>query len=243
MITRTPERVATAPDTHPARQKPRTALRSLMTLLLAFSLVAILTGCGTSSKLEKGARSDAQGSREGSMQSTAPANETTASEEAATTQAPAAKKIPYAIIETNKGRIVVKLFPEKAPVTVENFIKLANEHFYDGIRWHRVVPGFVIQGGDPLSKDNDPSNDGLGGPGYTIPDEFNDLPHLEGTMAMAHAAYPNTGGSQFYICLAPQPSLDGKYTVFGQTVEGLDVVHKIQVGDVMKTIRIEYRDK
>lgn len=170
-------------------------------------------------------------------------DEPTASPAASEPARTASGKVPYAIIETNRGRIVIKLFPEKAPRTVENFIKLANEKFYDGIRWHRVEPGFVIQGGDPLSRDNDPSNDGLGGPGYTIPDEFNDLPHLEGTVAMAHSAFPNSGGSQFYICLAPQPSLDGKYTVFGQTVEGLDVVHAIRVGDVMKTVRVEYRDR
>jgi peptidyl-prolyl cis-trans isomerase B (cyclophilin B) len=147
-----------------------------------------------------------------------------------------------AVIETNKGKIVFKFYPDVAPNTVANFVKLANNGFYNGIKFHRVEPGFVIQGGDPLSKDNDPSNDGLGGPGYTIKAEFNNKPHLTGTVAMARrAGDPDSAGSQFYICLAPQPSLDGKYTVFGQVIEGMDVVRKIQKGDVMNKVYIEKR--
>lgn len=143
-----------------------------------------------------------------------------------------------AVIETAKGTIVFKFFPADAPKTVENFKKLAGEKFYDGLTFHRVVKEprpFVIQGGDPRG-------DGTGGPGYTIRAEFNGRPHLEGTVAMARAADPDSAGSQFYICLAPQPFLDGQYTVFGQVVEGMDVVHAIERGDGMKRVYIEQRD-
>jgi len=144
-----------------------------------------------------------------------------------------------AVIETNKGIIKFEFFTNDAPKTVENFVKLAKEGFYDGTKWHRVVPGFVIQGGDPNSKDDDPTNDGQGGPGYTIEAEFNDNPHLEGTVAMARSQDPDSAGSQFYICLDAQPSLNGQYTVFGQVTEGLDVVHKIERYDVMNKVYIE----
>jgi len=137
-----------------------------------------------------------------------------------------------AVIETNKGTIKFRFYEEDAPETVANFIKLADKKFYDGLKFHRVVPGFVIQGGDP-------SGDGTGGPGYTIKAEFNSRKHLDGTVAMARSAHPDSAGSQFYICLGAQPFLDGKYTVFGQVTEGLEVVHKINVGDVMKKVYIE----
>ena len=143
-----------------------------------------------------------------------------------------------ATIETNRGMIVFKFYPNEAPKTVENFKKLVAQKFYDGLTFHRVekIPRpFVIQGGDP-------SGDGTGGPGYTVPDEFNARPHLEGTVAMAHTDMPASAGSQFYICLAAAPDLDGKYTVFGQTTEGFDVIHRIEKGDVMKSIRIEKRE-
>lgn len=149
-------------------------------------------------------------------------------------------KKQYAVIETNKGRIVFQLFSHKAPNTVKNFIKLANSGFFNGIKWHRYEPGFVIQGGDPNSRDNDPSNDGFGGPGYTIKAEINDAPHLRGTVAMAHNAKSiDSAGSQFYICLSDQPRLDGQYTVFGQVTEGMDVVDQIRVGDIMNKVYIE----
>jgi peptidyl-prolyl cis-trans isomerase B (cyclophilin B) len=144
-------------------------------------------------------------------------------------QAPAGEKI--AVIETNKGVIKFRFFEADAPNTVANFIKLADKKFYDGLLWHRVEPGFVIQGGDP-------NGNGSGGPGYTIKAEFNKNPHLEGTVAMARAQDPDSAGSQFYICLAPAPFLNNNYTVFGQVTEGLDVVHKIQVGDKMLKVYI-----
>lgn len=137
-----------------------------------------------------------------------------------------------AVVETAKGKIVFELYPDVAPKTVANFVKLADKGFYNGLKFHRVVPGFVIQGGDP-------NGDGTGGPGYTIPAEFNSKKHLTGTVAMARAQDPNSAGSQFYICLAPQPSLDGQYTIFGQVTQGLDVIQKIQVGDVMTKVYIQ----
>jgi peptidyl-prolyl cis-trans isomerase B (cyclophilin B) len=137
-----------------------------------------------------------------------------------------------AVITTSKGVIKFKFFPADAPKTVDNFIKLASKGFYNGLTFHRVVPGFVIQGGDP-------SGDGSGGPGYAIKAEFNSRPHLEGTVAMARSSDPDSAGSQFYICLGPQPFLDGKYTVFGQLTEGMDVVKQIRVGDVMTQVTIE----
>lgn len=142
-----------------------------------------------------------------------------------------------AVIETSKGTIKFHFYPGEAPLHVANFIQLAENGFYDGCKFHRVVPGFVIQGGDPLSKVNHPSV-GSGGPGYQIAAEFNDHKHLDGTVAMARSAHPDSAGSQFYICLGAQPSLNHQYTVFGQVVEGLEVVHSIQVGDEITKISI-----
>jgi len=133
----------------------------------------------------------------------------------------------------NGSEFRISFFPEDAPNTVKNFIMLARAGFYDSLTFHRVIkdPPFVVQGGDP-------EGDGTGGPGYTIDAEFNDRPHKEGTIAMARSNDPNSAGSQFYICLAPQPRLDGKYTVFGEVIEGMDVVKDIEQGDIMKSIRI-----
>lgn len=148
-----------------------------------------------------------------------------------------------AVITTNKGVIKFEFFPKDAPNTVATFIELAESGFYDGIKFHRVVPGFVVQGGDPQTKDPNVDSQlyGTGGPGFRLKAEFNKKPHLEGTVAMARSMDPNSAGSQFYICLAPQPSLDGQYTVFGQVTEGMDVVKKITQGDVMESVKIEKR--
>lgn len=136
------------------------------------------------------------------------------------------------IIEMAKGgRIVMEFYPKDAPNTVDNFITLAKKGFYDGLKFHRVEPGFVVQGGDPLGN-------GRGGPGYTVKAEFNSQKHLTGTLAMARSTDPDSAGSQFYICLAPQPGLDGQYTVFGQVIEGMDLVKGIAKGDVMKKVTI-----
>jgi len=134
-----------------------------------------------------------------------------------------AKKManPIAVFETNHGTFEIELFEDKAPITVKNFIDLAEKGFYDGLIFHRVIDGFMIQGGDPNGM-------GTGGPGYTIPDEFHkDLKHdSEGVLSMANAG-PNTGGSQFFITLAATPWLDGHHSVFGKVVKGMDVVREI----------------
>ena len=134
---------------------------------------------------------------------------------------------PIAVIETNFGNIVIQLFPDVAPGHVENFVKLAQDGFYDGTTFHRVIPDFMIQGGDPNSKDEDRSNDGQGGPGFTINAEFSDVPHKRGILSMARAQDPNSAGSQFFIVVKDSNFLDGQYTVFGEVIEGMEVADKI----------------
>ena len=135
---------------------------------------------------------------------------------------------PMAVMKTNMGEIKLELFVKDAPETVSNFIKLSNEKFYDGTRFHRVIKGFMIQGGDPNSKDDNWSNDGIGGPGYAFKDEINSNKIIRGVLAMANAG-PNTNGSQFFIVTTESaPWLDGKHTVFGKVVEGMDAVDKIE---------------
>jgi peptidyl-prolyl cis-trans isomerase B (cyclophilin B) len=132
-----------------------------------------------------------------------------------------------ATIETKFGAITLKFFPEVAPGHVKNFIDLAKKGFYDGTTFHRVIPGFMIQGGDPNSKNPDKRTHGMGGPGYTIKAEFNDRPHKRGTLSMARAQNPDSAGSQFFICVKDTPFLNHQYTVFGEVESGMDVVDKI----------------
>jgi len=132
-----------------------------------------------------------------------------------------------AIIHTKLGDITLKFFPDVAPNHVNNFIELAKKGFYNGTIFHRVVPKFVIQGGDPDSKNPDRSKHGMGGPGYTVKAEFSKKPHKRGTLSMARSAHPDSAGSQFFICVADAPFLDGKYTVFGEVVKGMEVADKI----------------
>tara|TARA_B100001765_G_C19381969_1_gene283884 strand:+ start:71 stop:643 length:573 start_codon:yes stop_codon:yes gene_type:complete len=132
-----------------------------------------------------------------------------------------------AVIETDFGNIVIEFFPDKAPGHVENFIKLANDGYYDGTTFHRVIPGFMIQGGDPNTKSDDRSSHGQGGPGYTINAEFNDISHVRGIVSMARTNDPNSAGSQFFIVVSDSLFLDKQYTVFGKVVEGMDVADKI----------------
>lgn len=139
---------------------------------------------------------------------------------------------PVAIIKTNYGYIAVSFFPNKAPKHMENFLTLAKSGFYNGTKFHRVIPGFMIQGGDPNSKDDDRSNDGTGGnvvngKEKTVKAEFNDIKHTPGILSMARSTDPNSASSQFFIMVAPYPSLDGQYSAFGQVVSGLDVAEKI----------------
>lgn len=132
-----------------------------------------------------------------------------------------------AIIETKFGSITLRFFPDSAPGHVKNFIELAKKGFYDGTTFHRVIPGFMIQGGDPNSKNPDRRYHGMGGPGYTIKAEFNDRPHKRGTLSMARAGHPDSAGSQFFICVKDAPFLDRQYTVFGEVESGMEVADKI----------------
>lgn len=141
--------------------------------------------------------------------------------------------------DTARGKFEGVLYPDAAPGTVANFEKLANSGFYDGTRFHRVIPNFVIQGGDPLSKDPNNPRVGTGGPGYTIKCETAGNPnqHVAGALSMAHAG-KDTGGSQFFVCHTRLPHLDGVHTVFGQIEQGMDVVNAIRQGDVVNSIRV-----
>ena len=152
------------------------------------------------------------------------------------------KQLDVAVISTKYGDIVLEFYPKGAEKHVDSFITHAKNGYFDGTTFHRVIPGYIIQGGDPNSKDDDRSNDGLGGHAanfygegeeenpetWMLPAEFNDRPHITGTLSMARSpGRPNSAGSQFFICAGPTPQLDNKYTVFGQVVEGLDVIQKI----------------
>lgn len=134
-----------------------------------------------------------------------------------------------AVIETKFGNMEIRFFPDAAPNHVNNFIELAKKGFYDGTTFHRVIPGFMIQGGDPNSKDPDKSKHGMGGPGYTVKAEFNDRHHKRGILSMARAAHPDSAGSQFFICVADSFFLDKQYTVFGEVVSGMEVADKIVI--------------
>ena len=125
------------------------------------------------------------------------------------------------------GNIVLSFFPDVAPNHVANFIKLAKDKFYDGTTFHRVIPGFMIQGGDPNSKTPDRASHGMGGPGHRVKAEFNSKPHKRGTLSMARANDPDSAGSQFFICVADSNFLDWKYTAFGEVVRGMEVADKV----------------
>lgn len=174
------------------------------------------------------------------------------------------KDMIIAIIETDKGNVELELNKKAAPKTVENFIKLANDGFYNGTKFHRAIEDFIVQGGDPLSKDDDPNNDGTGGPGYSFEDEINpkslgvseetikqleavgytfdygleSVPNKVGAISMANSG-PNTNGSQFFIIITEdQPHLNGMHTVFGEVITGMDVVQQIKQGDTINRIII-----
>ena len=136
-----------------------------------------------------------------------------------------------ATIRTAKGDLVLELFASDVPVTVNNFVFLARDKFYDGLTFHRVIPGFMAQGGCP-------NGDGTGGPGYRFNDEITEHNHVTGALSMANSG-ANTNGSQFFITYAPQPHLDGQHTVFGQLIEGMDVLESLENGDVMIRVTIE----
>ena len=162
-----------------------------------------------------------------------------------------------AVIETSKGTIRVRLDGDGAPIHVANFCELAQFGFYDGLKFHRYVPGFVIQGGDPNTRDmsgedvaaGKPGEHGMpgtGGPGYRIKAEFATNPrnsHVDGALAMARSQHPDSAGSQFYFCLGPQHTLDSGYTVFGATLEGLDVIRQLRAGDEIVHVEIVHSDE
>ncbi len=159
-----------------------------------------------------------------------------------------------AVFQTSKGTIRARLDGEGAPVHVANFCELASSGFYDDLKFHRYVPGFVIQGGCPNTREMTPEEvasgqpgpfgmPGTGGPGYRIREEFSTNPrnsHVDGALAMARSMDPDSAGSQFYFCLGPQHSLDSGYTVFGTTIEGADVIAGLRSGDVIESVRIEH---
>lgn len=159
-----------------------------------------------------------------------------------------------AVLHTSKGTICVRLDGHGAPVHVANFCELVMSGFYDNTKFHRYVPGFVIQGGDPNTRDmtsqqvvsgapGPKGRPGTGGPGYCIREEFSTNPrnsHVDGALAMARSADPNSAGSQFYFCLGPQHGLDSGYTVFGSTIEGMDVIAKLRCGDVIESAEIRH---
>ncbi len=136
-----------------------------------------------------------------------------------------------ATIETERGNLVLELFARDVPMTVNNFVFLARDGFYDGLTFHRVIPGFVAQGGCPIG-------DGTGNPGYQFDDEFSEHTHVTGALSMANSG-ANTNGCQFFITYTPQPHLDGKHSVFGQLIEGIDILEIIESGDVITRITIE----
>lgn len=194
-------------------------------LLVFVSLALSLGGCTT----WKTVATETSTQKESVAPATAPPSEGTMNSTASAFDPNADPKEgdEVAVLQTNHGRIVLRFFPEKAPNHVENFKKLARQGFYDGTRFHRVIPGFMIQGGDPNSKDADRSNDGTGGPGYTIDAEFNDVSHKRGILSMARTPDPNSAGSQFFIVVKDSPFLDRQYTVFGRVVSGMEVADKI----------------
>ncbi len=149
-----------------------------------------------------------------------------------------------AVLQTTKGDIVLRFFPDVAPKHVENFKKLVKSKFYDGTKFHRTIPKFMIQGGCPKTKEEGQERLwGTGNPGWTVKAEFNKKPHVKGTLSMARSSHPDSAGSQFFICHARASFLDGKYTVFGETVSGLDVVDKIVTAPTIQDGRENSRPK
>jgi peptidyl-prolyl cis-trans isomerase B (cyclophilin B) len=237
----------------------RKCARFAVPALLAALAIAALTGCSStpSAASNAGSTSSASSSQSGS---------TTGSTGSSAAQNPQGGTLytptyklngsETAVIKTSQGTIDVKFYEKDAPIAVANFIELSLKGFYNGIKFHRYVPGFVIQGGDPQTKsasaaqvaaaDGSGSGPyGSGGPGYTIKDEYANNPnlHVDGSLAMARTGAPDSAGSQFYFALAPLPSLDHQYTVFGQATSGIDVIHKLRSGDEIISVTIDNASK
>ncbi len=190
-------------------------MRNASLTIALFGLLAISIGACTQSQPTESASTTPASPQQPAAQTPPPTPNTTK------------KMQDVAILDTNLGEIDIAFYPDKAPGHVKNFIDLAKKGFYDGTKFHRVIPGFMIQGGDPNSKDDDRSNDGTGGPGYTIKAEFNDISHVRGIVSMARSSDPNSAGSQFFIVVADSKFLDGQYTVFGHVIKGMDIADKI----------------
>ena len=228
-------------------------------------LMAAVSGCGSqagtqassSSQTDTGSQSTAGSQSTTGSQSTAGSQTTpSANEENLYTPKYVLNGKEVVVIKTTKGTITAKLYEKDAPIASANFVELALKGFYNGIKFHRYVAGFVVQAGDPGTKaasaaavaaaDANQTNEfGAGGPGYSIKDEFASNPnkHVDGTLAMARTQAPNSGGSQFYFSLAVWPGGDNQYTVFGQATSGLDVIHKLRAGDEIKSITVENASK
>jgi peptidyl-prolyl cis-trans isomerase B (cyclophilin B) len=256
----------------------RNPTKLLLTILMGLAVLTAALGCGDSKDPSTTSDSaSSMSSSTGADASKAPTSSPTADASSATSAAApaseplgpddqvAAKDLPkagekVAVITTNYGQIIFKFLPKKAPKTVANFETLAGKKFYDETRFHRVIPGFMIQGGDPNTRPGGEANGppGTGGPGYTIKDEFNDTHHERGIVSMAHTGQPDSAGSQFFICVGDEGFLDNKYAAFGKVVKGMNVVDKIvglpkgdwpnpQMGDrpnqgneaIVKSVRIE----
>ena len=228
-----------------------------MKLLFALSLAVVLSGCSkTDADVQTGSGGPAPASTASTTgNSSSPAGAPSAGTQAAPapavappqilTKPPTVKAAPpdktpipnrkpkdgdeVAVMETSMGQVVLMFFPDIAPNHVANFKYLARKNFYDGTKFHRIIPNFMIQGGDPNTKGPDTSTWGGGGPGYTINDEYNDTKHLAGILSAASTPEPNSSGSQFFIVVAPSTFLDHKYTAFGKVVTGMDTVEKIRV--------------
>jgi peptidyl-prolyl cis-trans isomerase B (cyclophilin B) len=170
----------------------------------------------------------------------APAGDASASDPARASEGP--HEVAVLTIR-DQGEIRIELLPELAPATVESWKELAAKGYFDGTTFHRVIPGFMIQGGDPNTRNQDPRDDGQGGPSFTLRDEFTGYPLRRGTVAMAHKGHPNTAGSQFFILHGDAPHLDGKYTAFGRVAEGMDVVDAITRMEIDKYGRFGPRDR
>jgi peptidyl-prolyl cis-trans isomerase B (cyclophilin B) len=232
--------------------------RQSATLVLSAVVLSLVLGLSFGCAPQTSSNTPTAQTDAGSQPATATSSESTPSTPESSLHTPTYKinGKEIAVIKTSKGTIKTKFFADDAPIAAANFIELARKGFYNGIRFHRYVQGFVVQAGDPLTKSasakdvaaaDTPQGGmyGTGGPGYTIKDEYfaNPNKHLMGTLAMARTDAPNSGGSQFYFALAPWPDGDGQYTVFGHAISGLDVIKKLRAGDEIVSITIENASK
>jgi peptidyl-prolyl cis-trans isomerase B (cyclophilin B) len=209
--------------------------RSNLFALFAPFMLAVAFGCSSTttdaSSSASPAVTPAASPTPEATTSPTPAASESPSAPATSAEDPAARKPKagddVAVLDTDEGKIVLMFFPDKAPNHVKNFITLANKKFYDGTKFHRTIPGFMIQGGDPNTKKGDQSTWGQGGPGYNVKNEFNDVHHARGVLSMARSSDPDSAGSQFFIMVGDNAGLDGQYTAFGKVVSGMDVADKI----------------